>query len=465
MVRTILDFVRQIFFLRSCSLNLSNENIQGNKFKVCLEFHIGNCKAPCISNQSIEDYNESIDQIHHILKGNINQVIQLLKNRMTQKADEFKFEEAHLIKEKLIILENYKSKSTIVNPEISDVDVYSIIDDKNFAYINFLKVVNGSIIQVHTIEIKKKLDETIEELLPLGIIEIREKFHSESKEIIVPFKLDYKIEYVKFTVPAIGDKKKLLELSEKNVKFYRLEKLKQIENVDPLRHTKRILKTLQDDLHLQELPIHIECFDNSNIQGTHPVASCVVFKNARPSKKDYRHFNIKTVEGPNDFASMEEIVFRRYKRMIDEKLTLPQLIIIDGGKGQLSAAVSSLEKLELRGSISIIGIAKRLEEVYFPGDSVPIYLDKNSESLKIIQQARNEAHRFGITHHRNKRSKEFLNSELLNIEGVGEKTIEILYSNFGSIKKMKEASFEDLKEKIGQAKAKIVEEYFLKQNN
>jgi excinuclease ABC subunit C len=460
MVRTILDLFRQIYQLRSCKLLLSNQNIETGKFKVCLEYHIGNCRGPCVNEQRESDYNESIDHIHHILKGNIGQVIQMLKAKMIHYSEEFKYEQAQGLKEKLSILESFQSKSTIVNPSITDVDVYSILDDENFAYINFLKVVNGSIIQVHTIELKKKLNETKEELLPLGIVAIREKFHSISKEVIVPFALDYQIDQVRFTVPIKGDKRKLLDLSQKNVKFYRLDKLKQIENVDPLKHTKRILKTLQEDLRLTEIPVHIECFDNSNIQGSNPVAACVVFKNAKPSKKDYRHFNIKTVEGPNDFASMEEIIFRRYKRLMDEEKSLPQLIIIDGGKGQLSAAVNSLEKLQLRGKISIIGIAKRLEEIYFPGDSVPIYLDKNSESLKVIQNARNEAHRFGINFHRDKRSNEFLKSELSEIDGVGEKTIEALFSHFKSIKKIQNASFEELKEVIGEAKAKVVLEYY-----
>jgi len=460
MVRTILDLCKQIYFLRSCKLALTKQNIDNKKFKVCLEYHIGNCKGPCIKEQSEEEYNEAIDHIHHILKGNIGQVIQMLRTKMNLLAEEFKYEEAQILKEKLIVLEGFQSKSTIVSPEITDVDVYSILDDENSAYINFLKVVNGCIIQVHTIELKKKLNETKEELLPLGIVAIREKFHSNSKELIVPFPLDYQIGNVKFTIPIKGDKRKLLDLSEKNVKFYRLDKLKQIENVDPLKHTKRILKTLQDDLRLKELPIHIECFDNSNIQGTNPVAACVVFKNAKPSKKDYRHFNIKTVVGANDFASMEEIIYRRYKRLLDEEKSLPQLIIIDGGKGQLSAALNSIDKLGLRGSISIIGIAKRLEEIYFPGDSVPIYLDKNSESLKVIQQARNEAHRFGINFHRDKRSKEFLKSELSEIDGIGEKTIEILFSNFGSINKIKLADFDDLRKIIGDSKAKIVSGYF-----
>jgi excinuclease ABC subunit C len=460
LVKTIIELFKQIYQLRTCKLYLSNENITAGKFKVCLEYHIGNCLGPCVGEQSEDDYNEGIDHIHHILKGNIGSVIQILKNRMNQYSEDYEFEKAQRIKERLLMLENYQSKSMVVNATISDVDVYSIADDENFAYINFLKVVNGAIIQVHTIEMKKKLNETKEELLPLGIVAIREKFFSVSKEVIVPFHIDYQIDNVKFIVPVRGDKKKLLELSEKNVKFYRLEKLKHIENVDPQKHTKRILNTLKTDLRLQELPVHIECFDNSNIQGSNPVAACVVFKNAKPASKEYRHFNIKTVEGPDDFASMEEVIYRRYKRMLEEEKDLPQLIIIDGGKGQLSSAVKSLDKLNLRGRIAIIGIAKKLEEIYFPGDSVPLYLDKNSESLKVIQYARNEAHRFGITFHRNQRSKNFITSDLDQIKGIGEKTKEILFAEFGTLKKIKEAGLDKLSEKIGASKAKIIVNHF-----
>jgi excinuclease ABC subunit C len=350
-----------------------------------------------------------------------------------------------------------------VNPDLTNIDVYSIIDDEDCAYINFLKVINGAIVQVHTIEMKKKVDEYKEDLLPLGILSIREKFLSVSKEIIIPFEIEFKIENLKFTVPIRGDKKKLLELSEKNVKYYRLEKIKHKENIDPQKHTKRILKTLQTDLHLSELPVHIECFDNSNFQGTNPVASCIVFREAKPYVKDYRHYNIKTVEGPNDFASMQEIVYRRYKRLINEKLELPQLIIIDGGKGQLSAALQSLENLGLRGKIAIIGIAKRLEEIYFPGDSVPIYLDKNSESLKLIQYARNEAHRFGVSFHRTKRSKEFIRSGLEKIEGLGEKSIEKLFTKFGSIEEIEKAKFDELKIQVGKIRAQMVIDFFKKE--
>jgi excinuclease ABC subunit C len=460
MVRTVIDFLHQVFLLRTCKLALNMQNIAQKKFKVCLEFHLGNCLGPCIGAQSEEEYSEGLSQIHEILKGNIKTVIQALKTKMLNYAESYNFEKADIVKKKIHLLENYQSKSTIVNPTLTDIEVYSIIDDVDYAYLNFLKVVNGAIIQVHTVEMKKKLEETKEELLSLGIVSIRDKFFTVSKEIIVPFDPGFTIDNVKFTIPVKGDKKKLLELSEKNVKYYRLEKLKQIENIDPFKHNNRILKTLQTDLHLSELPVHIECFDNSNIQGSYPVAACVVFKNAKPSPKDYRHFNIRTVEGPNDFASMEEIIYRRYKRMIDEDQSFPQLIIIDGGKGQLSSAVASLDKLNLRGKIAIIGIAKKLEEIYFPGDSVPIYLDKNSESLKVIQHARNEAHRFGITFHRNKRSGDFISSDLDNIKGLGTKTIEKLFIKFCSIEKIKSASVEELSTEIGKSKAQIVFDYF-----
>ncbi len=464
MVRAIIELIHQIYKLRTCKLSLSPENIKTKKFKVCLEYHLGNCLGPCIAAQEESEYSDGLTQINEILKGNIRSVILDLKKRMHEYAQVFEYEKAEAIKIKLHLLENYQSKSTIVNPSITDVEVYSIIDDEEYAYINFLKVINGAIIQVHTVEMKKRVDESKEDLLPLGIVAIREKFFTVSKEIIIPFEIDFKIDHVKFTVPIRGDKKSLLELSEKNVKYYRLEKLKHIENVDPLKHTNRILKTLQKDLHLNELPVHIECFDNSNIQGAYPVAACVVFKNAKPAVKEYRHFNIKTVEGPDDFASMQEVLFRRYRRLIDEGKNLPQLIIIDGGKGQLSAAIESLEKLGLRGKIAIIGIAKRLEEIYFPGDSVPVYLDKNSESLKIIQYARNEAHRFGITFHRNKRSQKFLQSSLGEIDGIGQETVGKLLAAFRSINKIRKASFDELKSEIGIAKTKIIQDYFSKQS-
>ncbi len=460
MARVILDMFKQLYKLRTCSYNLSEENIVKNKFKVCLEYHINNCKGPCIGKQNIEEYDENISQIGKILKGDIQKVILALKKNMNGFSDNFEFENAQNIKDKLELLDNYRSKSTIVNSSINNVDVYSITDDEKYAYVNFMKIVNGSIIQVHTIEMKKKLDENKSDLLMLSIVNIRQKFNSLSTEIIVPFKPENSIEGVKYYVPKIGDKKKLLELSERNVKYYRLEKNKQRANIDPERHSKRILNGIKEDLHLQELPRQIECFDNSNFQGSFPVAACVVFKNAKPATKEYRHYNVKTVTGPDDFASMEEIIYRRYKRLIDEKNDLPQLIIIDGGKGQLSASVKSLEKLNMRGKISIIGIAKKLEEIFFPGDTVPLYLDKNSETLKVIQHARNEAHRFGITFHRNKRSAAFLNSEFEEINGIGKKTIELLFSHFKSFEKIKNSDPEELKKIIGASKAKIIFNYF-----
>jgi len=462
MARVILDMFKQLYQLRTCNYNLSEENIVKNKFKVCLEYHIYNCKGSCVGKQSVEEYNENIEHIAKILKGDIQKVILALKKNMNVFSDNFEFENAQNIKDKLELLDNYRSKSTIVNSSINNVDVYSITDDEKYAYVNFMKIVNGSIIQVHTMEMKKKLDENKSDLLMLSIVNIRQKFNSLSTEIIVPFKPENSIEGVKYYVPKIGDKKKLLDLSERNVKYYRLEKNKQRANIDPERHTKRILNGIKEDLHLLELPKQIECFDNSNFQGSFPVAACVVFKNAKPATKEYRHYNVKTVTGPDDFASMEEIIYRRYKRLIDEKKNLPQLIIIDGGKGQLSASVKSLEKLNMRGKISIIGIAKKLEEIFFPGDTVPLYLDKNSETLKVIQHARNEAHRFGITFHRNKRSAAFLNSEFEEINGIGKKTIELLFSHFKSFEKIKNSDPEELKKIIGASKANIILNYFWK---
>lgn len=460
MVRTLMEMIQSLFKMRNCNLNLTTESIRRGKFKVCLEYHIGNCYAPCVGKESIEEYSEKIADIKNILKGNINSVTSHLKERMQNLANEFRFEEAHLIKEKLELLDRYQSKSTIVNTSISNVDVYSILDDENEAYVNFLKVVNGAIIQAHTIELKKKLEETKEDLLLLAITEIRQKIYSTAKEILVPFELDFNLQGVKCIVPQRGDKKKLLDLSLRNVKYYRMEKLKHSDKSTKQSNSVRILEKMKVDLRLQEFPVHIECFDNSNIQGTNPVASCVVFRNGKPYKKDYRHFNIKTVIGANDFASMEEIIFRRYKRLIEENQNLPQLIIIDGGKGQLGAALNSLEKLNLRGKISVVGIAKKLEEIYFPGDPYPLYLDKNSETLKTIQYLRNEAHRFGITFHRQKRSKEFISSELEKIDGVGVKTVQKLIKKFKSVDNIRNASVEELEFELGKSKALIVWKYF-----
>ena len=402
-VYTLLDLIKGLFPIRTCNYDLSEEKIKNQKFKVCLEYHLGNCKGACEAKETEHTYLKNISAIRDILKGNFKNSLSLFKSQMQDLAANLQFEDAQVLKEKITILENYQSKSTIVNPKISDVEVYSIISDESFAYVNFLQLSYGSIIRAHTMEIKKKLQESDVELLELAITELRQRFQLLSKEIYVPFEVELG-EVIKITIPKVGDKKQLLDLSLRNAKYYRLEQLKQVKITDPDRHVKRIMAQMKSDLRLKELPTHIECFDNSNIQGTHPVAACVVFKNGKPSKKDYRHFNIKTVEGPDDFASMTEVVYRRYKRLLDEKQDLPQLIVIDGGKGQLSAALKSLDELNLRGKIAIVGIAKRLEELFYPNDPIPLYLDKKSETLKIIQQLRNEAHRFGIEHHRNRRA-------------------------------------------------------------
>ncbi len=454
-VRTLLDLIKGLYSLRTCNYDLSQGKIEAGRYKVCLEYHLGNCKGPCENYQSSEAYNQHISAIREILKGNFKDSLSHFRKQMKDLAAEMQFEEAQKIKEKIEILENYQAKSTIINPKISNVDVFSILSDEMYGYVNFLQISYGSIIRAHTIEIKKKLQETDKELLELAILELRERFHSNSKEIYVPFEVVAE-EGVKVTIPKLGDKKRILELSERNAKFYRIERFKQIKITDPDKHTNRIMLQMQKDLRLTVEPRHIECFDNSNIQGSNPVAACVVFKNGKPSKKDYRHYNIKTVQGPDDFASMEEVVYRRYRRLLEEDEPLPQLIIIDGGKGQLSSALKSLEILGLRGKIAIVGIAKRLEEIYYPDDPIPLYLDKKSETLRIIQQLRNEAHRFGITFHRNKRSKAAINTELQNIEGIGEKTADELLKKFKSVKRIKEASIENLTEAVGVSKARII---------
>lgn len=444
MMKTLFELVKHLYKPRTCTLNLSQKNIEANKFKVCLEYHIGNCKAPCVGKQSEDDYNANIDEIRNIVRGNIGEVIRLIKSKMDEASALWDYEKAAVLKQKLDLLEKYQAKSTVVNPKIHNIDVFSFLEDDKFAYINFLKMFNGAVIQSHTIEIKKALAETREELLEQAIIELRSRFKSQSREVFTPFPVNIEFPEVRFIIPQRGDKKKLMEMSLRNASYFMKERQKEQEKVDPDRFSNRVLKKLQEDLRLKELPTHIECFDNSNIQGAFPVAACVVFKNAKPSKADYRHFNIKTVEGPNDFASMEEVVFRRYQRMLNESENLPQLIVIDGGKGQLSSAVKSLEKLELRGKISIIGIAKRLEEIYFPEDSFPLHIDKRSESLKLIQQLRNEAHRFGITFHRKKREKGTIKSSLDSLEGFGGKSIEKLLKHFKSIKRIYEANDDDL---------------------
>ncbi len=464
MMNTLLELIRQLYPLRNCKLRLSEENIKKKKFKVCLEYHIGNCKGPCEGLQSSEEYDQSIKNIKEIIKGNIHNVITELKSRMMTYADDLSFERAHVIKEKLELLQNYRSKSTVVNPSINNVDIFSIITDDEAGYVNYMKVVQGAIVQAHTVEMKKKLDEPDDQLLSYAVTDLRQRFNSDSNEIIVPIKLNVEFPDIKITIPHRGNKKHLLELSERNANYYRLEKLKAQSMVDPERHTKRILEQMQKDLRMNEKPGIIECFDNSNIQGTHPVAAMVRFTNVKPDKKEYRHFNILTVEGPDDYASMEEIVYRRYKRLLSEGKPLPQLIIVDGGKGQLSAALKSIDKLGLRGKITLIGIAKKLEEIYFPKDSIPLYLDKKSETLKVIQNLRDEAHRFGITHHRKKRDIKTIKSVLTDINGVGYETAQKLLWKFKSVKKIKQAPLEDLQQVIGKAKGLIVHDFFKKQS-
>jgi excinuclease ABC subunit C len=456
LVRTLLDFVHQLYPLRTCNLNLKKENIENKKFKLCLEYHIGNCLAPCENFQSEVSYQIGIDHIKQILKGDIKSVTSILKDRMKYHAQNLEFEKAQSVKEKLSLLENYQSKSTIVNTKINNVDVFTIVSDENSAFVNYLKISSGAIIQTHTIELKKKLEETDNQLLVYAITELRQRFNSVSKEIYSSIPLENLWEDTKVVVPIIGDKYKLIELSRRNAKYMQFDKIKKKEQLKEKSSDKRIINQLQVDLNLKEKPRHIECFDNSNFQGTNAVAACVVFKNAKASKKDYRHFNIKTVVGPDDYKSMEEVVYRRYKRLLEEKQSLPQLIIIDGGKGQLSSAAKSLDKLGLLGKIEIIGIAKRLEEIFFLSDPIPIYLDKRSESLKLIQQLRNEAHRFGISHHRNKRSKNTFTTSLDEIVGLGEKTIQKLISHFGSVEKIKQAKKEEIVKLVGKSKCEKI---------
>ncbi|KFF76147.1 excinuclease ABC subunit C [Chryseobacterium sp. P1-3] len=458
--KILLDTIKHIYKLRTCNLNLSPAKIEEGKYKVCLEYHIKNCEGPCEDLESKEEYDEKIDAIRGIIKGDFRKAKDYLVNQMMRLAANLQFEEAQIIKERLDILEDYQAKNTVVNPNIDDVDVFGMTSDETAAYVNFFKIRNGNIIQSFTTEIKKILEETDEDIMEEALIEIRQKFSSDSKEVLLPFHLSVEIPNVKLIVPKVGDKKRIVELSEKNAKEYRLEKLKQVQIVDPERHTNRIMAEMQKLLRMPVEPRHIEGFDNSNIQGTNPVSACVVFKDGRPSKADYRIFHPKTVEGPNDFATMEEVIYRRYKRMLDEGESLPQLILIDGGKGQLSSAVKSLRLLGLYGKITIVGIAKRLEEIFFPEDSIPLYLDKKSETLKILQRVRDEAHRFGVKHHRTRRKNSTIKSELEEIPGVGEKTIELLLSKLKSVKRIKESSLETLEEMIGKSKAKIIWEFF-----
>jgi len=462
MVKTLISFIKQIYKLRTCTHNLTKSNIEAGKFKVCLEYHLGNCKAPCVGKQQESNYLENIDQIKDILKGNISSVIDHLKRTMVKYSQELRFEEAQSVKEKIEILSRFRSRSIVVSNTIRNVDVFAFTQEADNAYVNYLKVVHGAVIQALTVEMKIRLNEEKESILGFAITEIRQRFLSDSPEIILPFKPDILLDKVIYTVPKAGEKQKLLELAERNAIYYKLEQKKKRMEHSPQVRTGKNLEKLKNDLHMPVLPVHIECFDNSNIMGTNPVAACVVFRNARPSKNEYRHFNIKTVTGPDDFSSMEEIVYRRYRRMSEENQNPPQLIIIDGGKGQLSSAMKSIDKLGLREKITVIGIAKKLEEIYFPGDSVPIYLDKNSISLKIIQQLRNEAHRFGINFHRNKRSSEMIKSDLDQIKGIGPKTKEILLKHFDSVDKIKSASTEELENLVGSAKSAILSGYFRK---
>ncbi len=454
-VRTLLDLIKSVYPLRTCNFDLSEEKIQAGKYKLCLEYHLGNCLGPCEGLQDEASYNRAIGDIREIVKGNFGTSLKYFRHQMHQLAGEMRFEEAQQIKEKIDILENYQAKSAVVHPGISDVDVFSIVSDPTHAYVNYMQISHGLVVRSHTLEIKKKLEEADEELLSLAVVSLRERFESASREVYLPFPVPLP-EEIRVTVPKQGDKKKIIALSEHNARLYRQERFKQIRITDPDRHVRRLMEQMKKDLRLSSEPRHIECFDNSNIQGSNPVSACVVFRDGKPSKKEYRHFNIKTVEGPDDFASMEEVVFRRYRRMLEQEEPLPQLIVIDGGKGQLSAALKSLEQLGLRGKIAIIGIAKRLEEIYFPEDPIPLYLDKKSESLKVIQQLRNEAHRFGITHHRNRRSKTAISSALEGIDGIGEQTARELLRRFKSVRRVREASLEALTEAIGPSKARKV---------
>jgi len=458
--RILLDTIKNLYKIRTCNLNLDPEKIAEGKYKVCLEYHIKNCNGPCEDLESKEDYDEKVEAIRGIIKGDFRFAKKYLEDRMYRFAANLEFEKAQMLKQNIEALEDYQVKHTVVNPSIDDVDVFGMTSDETAAYVNYFKIRNGSIVQSFTTEIKKVLEETDEDILEEAIIEIRQKFLSESREILIPFHLGIEIPNVKLIVPKVGDKKRIVELSEKNAKEYRLEKLKQVQIIDPERHTNRIMAEMQKLLHMPVEPRHIEGFDNSNIQGTNPVSACVVFKDGKPSKADYRIFHPKTVEGPNDFATMEEVIYRRYRRLLDEGEPLPQLILIDGGKGQLSSAVKSLKLLGLYGKITIIGIAKRLEEIYFPEDSIPLYIDKKAETLKILQRVRDESHRFGVKHHRTRRKNSTIKSELEEIQGVGPKSIELLLSKLKSVKRIKESDLATLEEILGKAKAKIVWEFF-----
>ena len=458
-MKAVLDLVRQVHPIRSCKLLLSQEAIQAGKYQRCLEFHIGNCKAPCEALQSEEAYMHEVALARQIITGKLGEVKRMLTERMREESEALRFEEAQKLKEKVELLDRYQARSTVVNPSITNVDVFSALVDAQFGYVNYLKVVDGAILHAHTIEFKRKLEESEAELLSLAIPELRQRFHSDSKEVLMSQELELELEGLQLHVPQRGDKKRLVELSLKNARYFRLEKLKSEQITDPDRHVERVMEQMKQDLRLKEQPRHIECFDNSNFQGTEAVSACVVFRNGKPAKSDYRHFNVKTVEGPDDFATMEEAVFRRYRRLLDEEQSLPQLILIDGGKGQLSAALKSVYKLGIQDRVAVLGIAKRLEELFFPGDPVPLYLDKRSETLRILQQLRNEAHRFGITHHRNRRSRSALQNSLEQIEGIGPQTAEKLLKTFRSVEQLRKASKEEVAEVVGLSRARKVLQY------
>jgi excinuclease ABC subunit C len=453
---TVLDLIKQLYPLRTCNLALSKDNIRQGKFKVCLEYHLKNCKGPCVGDQSEAEYNRTLESVRSLLKGRLRNAKKILHQQMEEQAAALEFEAAQESKERLLLLEKYQAKSTVVNPTVGDADVFTLLSDAEFAYVNGLVLREGAVVRGHTLEFKKKLDESDAELLAVGVAELRELFGSETSEILLSQPLDLEIDGVKVTVPQRGDKVRLIELSLRNARAYRLEKLKNLSIVDPDRHVNRLMKQMQTDLRLPVEPRHFECFDNSNFHGDFPVSACVVFKDGKPSKRDYRHFNVKTVEGPNDFATMAEVITRRYKRLLEEEQPLPQLILVDGGKGQLSAALEALNELGLRGKISIIGIAKRLEELYYPGDSDPLYLDKRSETLKVLQRARDEAHRFGITHHRNRRSKGTIATRLETIAGVGPATVELLLSHFKSAAGIERATLDEVVAVVGSKKAAAV---------
>ena len=459
-MKAMLVFLRETFPLRTCSLELTEKNIAQKKFRACLDYHIGTCKGPCIGEQTESEYDSNIKQIRSIIKGNISAVIRDFKQQMNTHAEKFEFEKAHELKLKIEAFEKFQAKSMVVSNTVDNIDVAAFVKENDVYYVNYFHVVNGAIIASKMLEIKRKLDESDEEILLYAIYEIRNALQSTAKEIVVPFYPESEFPDAKFFVPKAADKKILLDLCQRNAEQYRVDKNKQLALTNPEEHTQRIMQQMKKDLRMKEEPRRIECFDNSNIQGHFAVSAMTVFIDAKPAKKEYRHFNVKTVEGPDDFATMEEVIYRRYKRVLEENLDMPQLIVIDGGKGQLGAAINSLDKLELMGKVAIIGIAKRLEEIYYPGDSIPMYLDKKSETLRIIQHIRDEAHRFGITHHRKKRSKGTITTELSNIKGISDKTAEKLLAELKSVKQIKESSLETLESSIGKAKAKLVYDYF-----